>query len=259
VRELLKAKNCKATVAANGRELAVFGRDQEILEALAPLGARIAGEVELDPTADSWALGLLYDALVKSLARGRPLIPKYRRAGHSIVVAAPRESEDPERARRNVQALMKLSQAYGGALTGTVPEAGFPFREGVALKLDRVDGRWWCGFEPYTAVSIPRPEFPLGGGPGEANGGEQDPMSVRPDRGGDPVGDWRRERWAQRYNRNWAGIINAWAELLTTSGGGKRRAFGLEDGSGIDAVFELSPVTGWSRPGHHHVYFDRTK
>ena len=54
MRELLKAKNCKATVAANGRELAAFGRDQEILEALAPLGARLAGEVELDPTADSW-------------------------------------------------------------------------------------------------------------------------------------------------------------------------------------------------------------
>lgn len=37
------------------------------------------------------------------------------------------------------------------------------------------------------------------------------------------------------------------------------RAFGLDDGSGIDAVFNLSPVTGWSRPGHHHPYFDRSK
>ena len=259
VRELLKAKNCKAMVAANGRELAVFGRDQEILEALAPVGARIAGELELDPAADSWALGLVYDALVKSFARRLPLIPKYRRAGHSIVVAAPKEGEDPKRARRNLQALARLKQAYGGALTGTVPEVGFPFQEGVALKLEQVDGRWWCGFEPYTVVSIPRPEFPLEGGPDQANGVETYPMSGRPDRGGDPVGDWRRERWAQRYNKSWAGIIDAWAELLTTSEGGKRQAFGLEEGVGIDAVFELSPVTGWSRPGHYHVYFDRTK
>ncbi len=63
---------------------------------------------------------------------------------------------------------------------------------------------------------------------------------------------------AERYNRNWAGIIDAWAKLLTNSIGGTKRAFGLEDGAGIDADFEVSPVTGWSRPSHHHVYFDRT-
>ena len=30
-------------------------------------------------------------------------------------------------------------------------------------------------------------------------------------------------------------------------------------GAGIDAVFTVSRFTGWSRPGHHHTYFDRTK
>lgn len=259
VRELLKERKCRATAAANGRELAVFGRDQEILDALAPLGATLAGEIDLDPAADSWALGLLYDALVRSLASRRPLIPKYRRAGHSIVVAAPREGEDAERTRRNVQALAKLRDAYGGALTGTVPELGFPFQEGIALKLDQVDGRWWCGFEPYTFVSVPRPVPPQEGDPKQPGGVDLYPMNARSDRGGDPVGDWRRERWARRYNRNWAGIINAWAQLLTNSGSGKSQAFGLEDGSGTDAIFQVSPVTGWSRPGHHHVYFDRTK
>lgn len=75
VRELLKAKSRKAIVAANGRELAVFGRDKDILEALAPLGAKLAGEVAVDPANDSWALGLLYDALARGLARGRPSFP----------------------------------------------------------------------------------------------------------------------------------------------------------------------------------------
>ena len=259
VRELLKEKNCRATVAANGRELAVFGRDQDILNALSPLRPKIAGEVELDPVADSWALGLLYDALVRGLARHRPLIPRYKRAGHSVVVAAPRDGDDPERARRNGQVLTRLRDAYGGALTGTVPGLGYPFQEGVFLKLEQIDGRWWCGFEPYTFVHIPKPNFPQEGNPGEPDAADLNAMGVRPDRGGDPAGDWRRERWAQRYNKNWAGIINAWAQLLTTNGGGTRRAFGLEDGSGIDAVFEVSPVTGWSRPGHHHVYFNRSK
>lgn len=258
-RELLKEKNCRAAVAANGRELAVFGRDQEILDALAPLGAKLAGKIELSPVADSWARGLLYDALVRSLARHRPLVPRYKRAGHSVVVAAPRDGDDPERARRNEQALTRLRDAYGTALTGTVPALGVPYQEGVFLKLDQVDGRWWCGFEPYTFVNIPRPNFPQEGNPDQPDAADLDPMSARPDRGGDPAGDWRRERWAQRYNKNWAAIINAWAQLLTNAGGGTRRAFGLEDGSGIDAVFEVSPVTGWSRPGHHHVYFDRSK
>jgi hypothetical protein len=55
---LLKEKGGRATVAAHGRELAVFGRDREILDVLSPLGATLDGEIELDPVADSWAMGL---------------------------------------------------------------------------------------------------------------------------------------------------------------------------------------------------------
>jgi hypothetical protein len=259
VRELLKQNNCKATVAANGRELAAFGRDQDMLGALAPLGAKLAGEVPLDPVADSWALGLLYDALVRGLARRRPLIPRYKRSGHSIVVAPPRDGDDPERTRQNGQVLKRLRDAYGSGLTGLVPGLGFPFQEGVFLKLDQVGGRWWCGFEPFTFVDVPRPNLSQGGNPDDPSAADQDPMGAAPDRGGDPTGDWRRERWAQRYNKNWAVIIDAWAQLLAKAGGGNRRAFGLEDGAGVDAMFDIAPVTGWSRPGHHHVYFDRTK
>jgi SIR2-like domain len=259
VREMLKEKNCKAVVAANGRELAVFGRDQEISDALAPLGAKPAGVVALDPAADSWALGLLYDGLVRSLARRVPLIPRFSRNGHSLVVAAPRDGDDPERARRDVRTLAKLREAYGTALTGSVPELGFPFQEGVFLKLDQVGGRWWCGFEPFTFVHIPRSVPAHDGEVGEGVLAESDPMGARSDRAGDPAGDWRRERWAQRYNRNWAAIINAWAELLTAGQSGMRLAFGLEEGSGVDAAFQLSTYTGWSRPGNHHVYLDRSK
>jgi hypothetical protein len=258
VRELLKANNCKATVAANGRELAVFGSDRDILEALAPVGAKVAGEIELNPGSDSWALGLVYDALVRSLVRRRPLIPRYKRSGHSVVIAAPRDGEDPERARQNRQVLARLQDAYGSALTGKVPSLEFPFQEGVLLKLDHIDGRWWCGFEPYTFVQIPRTSDPQGDNSEESHKAKVDPISARSERGGDPAGDWRRERWAQRYNRNWAGIIDAWAQLLTTTEGGAKLAFGLEDGLGVDATFKISPITGWSRPGHHHNYFDRS-
>jgi hypothetical protein len=258
VRDLLKEKRAKATVAARGRELAVFGRDREILEALAPFGAALDGEVDLDPVADSWAKGLLYDAMVRSLSRRLPLIPRYKRSGHSVAIAPPREGDDPERTRKNAQVLANLRSAYKSDLVGAVPDLGFPFQEGVFLKLDLVDGRWWCGFDPYTFVQIPRPGEPQESDPERRDPTHLDPLAARPDRIGDPTGDWRRERWAQRYNRNWAAIIDAWAQLLTSATGRTKCAFGLEDGAGIDAKFEVAPVTGWSRPGHHHVYFDRT-
>lgn len=260
VREIFKAKGCRATAAALGRELAVFGRDQEILDALALFGPSLAGTIDLDPVADSWAMGLLYDTLVRSLARQRPLIPRYRRSGHSLVVATPRDGDDPDRTRRQQQTLSRLRDAYGTSLFGTVPKLGFPFQEGVHLKLEQVDGKWWCGFEPYTFVQLPRQDTPQTEGAEDLVAQEAAAeMGMQAERRGDPAGDWRRERWAPRYNRNWASIIGAWAQLLTETGGTLRSAFGLEDGTGIDAVFKVSPVTGFSRPSHHHIYFDRSK
>jgi hypothetical protein len=260
VREIFRAKGCRATAAALGRELAAFGRDQEILDALAPLSPSLAGTIDLDPVTDSWAMGLLYDTLVRSLARQRPLIPRYRRSGHSLVVATPRDGDDPDRTRRQQQTLSRLRDAYGTSLFGTVPKLGFPFQEGVHLKLEQVDGKWWCGFEPYTFVQLPRQDTPQTEGAENLVGQEAAAeMGMQAERRGDPAGDWRRERWAPRYNRNWASIIGAWSQLLTETGGTLRSAFGLEDGSGIDAVFTVSPVTGFSRPSHHHTYFDRSK
>lgn len=253
VRELLKAQRCRAVVASLGRELAVFGSDNEVLAALQSLGAKLNGTIDLNPTRDSWALGLVYDALVKTLSWRRPLLPRYKRAGHALVVAGRRDGEDPEKTRKREGELAKLRAAYGGGLTGLVPKLGFPYQEGVHLKLESFEDRWWCGFEPFTFVDLPRePDrtFPT-----------QD--TNEPDRNvgrrSDPAGDWRRERWVKKYNRDWAQIIAAWAELLVPRGSGLVSAFGLREGEGVEATFSISPVTGWSRPSHHHTYFDRTK
>lgn len=260
VRDIFKAKGYRATAVALGRELAAFGRDQEILDALAPLSPSLAGTIDLAPATDSWAVGLLYDTLVRSLARQRPLIPRYGRSGHSLVVATPGNGDDPDRTRRQQQTLSRLRDAYGTSLLGTVPELGFPFQEGVHLKLDQVDGKWWCGFEPYTFVQLPRQDSSQTDNAEDLVADKASAeMGMRAERRGDPAGDWRRERWAPRYNRNWASIIGAWAQLLTETGGTTRSAFGLEEGTGIDAVFKVSPVTGFSRPSHHHTYFDRSK
>jgi hypothetical protein len=215
--------------------------------------------VELDATRDSWALGLLYDALVCALSRYRPLAPRFKRAGHSLIVAGHRENDDEDRARKRAQDLAPLRAAYESALTGNVPKLGFPFHEGVFLKLEKIEERWWCGFEPYTFVNTPRPELPVYAAQPESLDASQDSLGMPAERrGGDPAGDWRRERWALKYNKQWAAIIDAWATLLTSSNDGMVRAFGLKDGDGIDAVFTISRFTGWSRPSHYHTYFDRT-
>lgn len=259
IRALLKEQRCKAVVAANGRELATFGNDAELTAALSALGAQPAGTVVLDPSRESWAMGLLYDALTKALSRHRPLIPRYKRAGHSLVVAAPRDGEDTEWTSKRARELAQLRAAYEANLVGHVPKLGFPYHEGVFLKLERIEDRWWCGFEPYTFVDIPN-EHLKHAASAEISSSNQDALGVPSERrGGDPAGDWRRERWATRYNKHWAAIIDAWAALLTTTRDGTVRAFGLEEQAGIDAAFTVSTVTGWSRPSHHHPYFDRTK
>lgn len=258
-RALLKEQRCKAVVAANGRELAIFGKDEELVAALSSLGAKLAGTVDLDPTRDSWALGLVYDSLVKALSRHRPLIPRYKRSGHSLVVAAPREGEDEDWARKRAQDLARLRAAYESNLVGNVPKLDFHYQEGVFLKLEQIEERWWCGFEPYTFVDIPREHFERSA-PVAPTSANSDGLGMAFERrGGDPAGDWRRERWATKYNKHWANIIDAWAALLTTTRDGSVRAFDLDDETGVDAVFTISTVTGWSRPGHHHTYFDRTK
>lgn len=259
VRALLRSEGCKAIVAANGHELAVFGRDEEVLRILAPLGAQLAGTVDIDATRDSWALGLLYEALTKALARYRPLIPRFKRAGHSLVVAPPREDDDEERVKAREQDLSRMREAYEAPLTGIVQGTEFPFQEGVFLKLEFIEQRWWCGFEPYTFVDVPRQTEDVHSSSPQLDT-ERDVLGRAFERrGGDPAGDWRRERWATKYNRNWARILDAWTKLLTQSRDGSVRAFALRPEDGVDAVFVLSEFTAWSRPGHHHAYFDRNK
>ncbi|MEH6999326.1 MAG: SIR2 family protein [Limnobacter sp.] len=254
VRQLLKDQKCRAVVAATGRELAVFGRDAEVIAALRDLGAQPAGIAELNPIRDSWALGLLYDALVRALARHRPLLPRYKRSGHSLIVAGPREGEGAEWTCEREAQLTQLRSAYETNLTGLVPKLGYPYQEGVFLKLEHIENRWWCGFEPFTFVDVPREPRTV------KSVEDRDELGFLTfSRGGDPAGDWRRERWAKKFNKHWAGIVNAWAMLLTSAPDNKVRAFGIEDGEGVDAAFSISPVTGWSRPSHHHNYFERTR
>ena len=145
--------------------------------------------------------------------------------------------------------------AYSTALTGTIPQLDFPFNEGVQIRLENLHSGWWCAFEPFTHVEFPRQESDKGGR-AEVDSTDVSSQSLRRE---NPAIDWRRERWATRYNRPWARIIAAWAKMLAGAGGSPLLALGLKNNEGLDAEFRLSPITAWSRPRHEHDYFIRSR
>lgn len=241
VRVALKAARVNATVAVRGTELAAFGADDELLAALAPLGASLDGEVPLSPESDSLHLGMMYEALVKALTRGRPLRPILRRGGHFIVVSAPNPSRTVEQRERDRGRLAPLQTAYGDPLTGVVPGVSLPFAEAVRIRLERHGEQWWCVFDPFTWVDLPRTD--------RAADPNHDPQSGRSRKAAvDPAADWRKQRWARRYNPKWSTILDAWAGLFVAGQQDTPEAIGLRDRAGVDAQFAVSGTTAWSRP-----------
>ncbi|ACE84072.1 SIR2 family protein [Cellvibrio japonicus] len=254
-RELVREVRAKAVVASIGREIAAFGADAELLKAFAPVGGRIAGTIELHPDTDSWALGLLYDALIWALSRRKPLLPKLRRKGHALIVASGLPTDSPERVASRKEQLSCLHQAYSAPLTGQVDGYDYPYNEGVQIRLEHVTDRWWCAFEPFTYVELPHTDS---GGDADHEADNNASSFVHRT---NPVMDWQRERWAGRRNREWARIIAEWARLLPSGNKeGVIRAIDLREdaGPGQDAEFQLSPITAWSRPSHEHSYFQRS-
>lgn len=129
-RELVRDAKARAVIASVGREIAAFGSDAELLRAFAPVGGKIAGTIDLHPDTDSWALGLLYDALTWAISRGRPLLPRLRRKGHAIIVASGLPTDSPERVAARKEKLSHLRQAYSTPLSGTVEGTAIPSAKG---------------------------------------------------------------------------------------------------------------------------------
>lgn len=249
-RQMLRDADVWGIVASTGREIAAFGDDEALLRAFAPAGGRIDGTLNLAPAEDSWALGLLYDALTRAVCRNRPLRARLRRQGHAVIARGDSAKETPEGRQSRTTRQARLRNAYSSVLYGKTPQ-GFPFQEGVDLRLEQAADRWWLTFEPTTFVDVPFPERTQEQQDAEPTGERQ--------RYVDPTIDWRRERWAQRYNHVWAAIIDAWADMLAGDGSRVLVATGVGQDEGIDAVFKVSPITAWSRPSHGHGYFHRDR
>jgi hypothetical protein len=243
-RQLIKDANVWATVASYGRKLAVFGPDEDIGQIFAPVGGRLAGEVLLNPAESSIDRGLVYESLVRAVTRRRPLRPVLRHRGHSVLVRPPDRSRTDEVAREHREVLKKLQRAYQAELTGSVQGLKCPFAEGIRVRIEEWDGRWWLVYEPYTWVDLPRDDD------GDPRSDEAHRYSDRAWDAASPktvAADWRRERWAQRYNRTWHEIVAGWAKLIAPKPETDLSAHYFQ-GEGINAEFQVSWTTAWSSP-----------
>ena len=243
IRALLKHAGVRATVGQAGGPgvLAAFGPDAPLENALAPLGAKLAGEVALDIAKDSWAKSVIYDALVRALCRELPLYARLHGRGHSLSVSRPGRELPRELAQARRDLLSRLKTAYGAELTGPVPGTSGRYSEGLSIRLEQADDRWWAVFEPATFIDLDH----------------RTPDTDTPQMTAEwrKAEDWRRERWVQKYNHRWSAILDAWVELLTHAQGPRCSAYGLAAETGVDAVFELGAKTARSRPAHDHDFF----
>jgi hypothetical protein len=107
-----------------------------------------------------------------------------------------------------------------GQIAGKVPNAEVQWSEAFRFRLEHHLGRLWFLLEPTVWL--------------ERLGDD--------DRVVDTARDFRRERLAGRYNKNWNALLDAWSQLFTR--GAEVRAFGIEDG--VDAVFKIGKVTAFS-------------
>ena len=108
-----------------------------------------------------------------------------------------------------------------GTLTGNVQDQQeLVWREGVGIRMDWANDRLWILIEPRTVFD------------GINDGNKTAAAS------------FARERTVKRYNRHLNDLIEFWAQYLAQDEG-ELRALGI--GDGIDAVYHLSAITGFSK------------
>jgi hypothetical protein len=238
LRPLLRAAGMPGIGIASSRTVLGFGVPDGWRRALADFGPTSVDVIDIDPGADgadSQVRAVTYDALVRSLARDRPLRPLLRRFGHRIVVSPADPAHLPAE-------LVRLREAYGSPLTGTREGGAKRWSEGVELRLEWRLGRLWLLFEPWTFVE-------------DASTRGSDPARQRRRSrlaGADATAVWVKERWATRRNTIWAAALGAWADVLIGGPTADLVALGLGDPNAVDARFRVASQTAFSLPASTH-------
>ena len=158
---------------------------------------------------DSNERGFLREALTVALARECDLIRRHRRGTDLLSPANPSD------------VVWKPLESLVGRLSGTVNgDRDLLWREGLAIRLGWADDRLWLLIEPATVFE-----------------GVKDENKAA-------AADFARERTVKRYNRILNGLIDFWAGYLARN---RTEIRALDVEGGIDAIFELSRTTAFSR------------
>jgi NAD-dependent SIR2 family protein deacetylase len=212
VRDAVEAAGVNVLIALARGSVLAFGADVDVRAAFE---ARNITEFDLHTIEtkrlryESGERGLLRGALTSAIVRQRGLNAIRRRSTDLLAPTDPRD------------AVWTPLQRLVGAISGTVKnQPELRWREGIGTRLDWADDRLWLLVEPRTVFD-----------------GVTDNNKAA-------AADFSRERTVRRYNRQLNDLIDFWTALLAGNGG-DLRALGISDG--VDAVFRLSPTTGFSR------------
>lgn len=227
-RGALRRSRGKANVAKIDTQWVALGRDSDLRQALAPLGAIVTGDiVALDAAQSTLAQGMLTEAAALACGHVRGLTPVLRSNGrHQVRVASPRPGAGTSRAAS------VLARAAEGAVTGALKVDGVtvPWAEAVTLSLALVRGRWHLLLTPDIWV----------------RSASDDPAQREKARAAGQ--EFTRERLATRYTSKTGALLRAWVSLLSPE---PLPVWDAPDGDGVTAAFTLAsePLTSTPAPG----------
>lgn len=212
VRAAVEKAGVNLLVARSRRGVLLFGEDSAVRAAFEDHRISEFDLAAIEPHKlryESADRGLLKEAVSRAISRHRGLTLLRKRKMDLLYPATP-----------SAEAFGALRRVVG-VLTGTLP--GFPdvrWHEGVGLRLDWAADKLWLLLEPTTVFS----------------GMTEDTKGV--------AADFARERTVKRYNPKLDALIDFWAGFLVGDGEPLRA---LDISSGVDAVFQLAPRTGFSK------------
>ena len=210
VREAVQKMNMDVIAVRSKFGVLAFGADSNIRAIFKPYGITRFDLHNLEIQRryhQSTELGILHEALIRAIEKhcGLRSVRDVRRN------LAPTDPHD-----RIWNPLRDLV----GKLGGEIKEySGLFWKEGIATRLDWVEGRLWLLVEPRIVFD------------GITDGNKA------------AAANFARERTVKRYNRELNNLIEFWTQHVSLDGN-EIRAFNI--GDGVDAVFRISPVTGFS-------------
>ena len=211
VRKAISVAGVNAIATRSQAGVLAFGSDSEIQRAFEPFGITDFDIYTFDPARqryDSTERGLLRSALTTAVEHHLGLKAIRRRREDLLL---PRDPTD-----QAWGPLKKLVRTLAGNVNG---QPDLKWYEGIGIRLDWAEDRLWLLFEPKTVFE----------GISDLNKSA--------------ASNFARERTVIRYNRQLNSLLEFWSDRLAR-GGNDLRAFDI--GDGIDAVFRISSITGFS-------------